>query len=110
MDVALGWKAHSGWAALVAVGRDRPRGGVLVDRRRVELVAPSESWAKQPYHAAEGLGRDAAHDLVRRAIASVHQIAAREIAAAVERARSGGHVVRACAVLVGAGMPPWSVD
>jgi hypothetical protein len=110
MDVALGWKAHSGWAALVAVGRDRARGAVLVDRRRVELVEPGQSWAKQPYHAAEGLAREAAHDRVRRGIASAERIAAREIAAAVERGRSAGHAVRACAVLVGAGMPPWSVD
>ena len=110
MDVALGWKAHSGWAALVAVGRDRARGPVLVDRRRVELVPADESWARQPYHAAERLAREAAHDLVRRGIASAERVAAREIAAAVERARVAGHAVRACAVLVGAGMPAWSMD
>jgi len=111
MDVALGWKAHSGWAALVAVGRDRARGAVLVDRRRVELVEPGESWARQPYHAAEGLAREAAHDLVRRGIASAERVAEREIGAAVGRARAAGHAVRACAVLVGAaGMPPWSTD
>jgi hypothetical protein len=54
MRVALGMKAHSGWAVLVVVGG---RGGEtrVVDRRRVELV--EEGWAKQPYHAAEHLDR-----------------------------------------------------
>ena len=54
MKVAFGMKAHSGWAALVVLGT---RGGDLqvVDRRRMELVEKDEeSWAKRPYHAAEG--------------------------------------------------------
>ena len=52
MNVAFGLKAHSGWAALVAVGEHH--GDIaLTDRRRIELV--KESWQKQPYHAAEKL-------------------------------------------------------
>ena len=37
MNVAFGFNAHSGWAALVIVGR-RGREYVLSGRRRVELV------------------------------------------------------------------------
>ena len=50
MNVAFVVKAHSGWAALVVIGK---RGGdiVAVDRRRIELV--KDDWAKQPYHAAK---------------------------------------------------------
>lgn len=112
MHVALGFKAHSGWAAFVAIGRERAGGApVLVERCRVELIEAKDSfWAKQPYHAAEGLDRDEAHDVVRRGIESAQRIAAREIAAAVERLQRAGHRVEACAVLVGTGMPPWSVD
>ena len=65
MKVAFGMKAHSGWAALVVVGKDA--GELLViDRRRIELV--EEEWARQPYHAAEDLNPDAARDVVKRGI------------------------------------------
>jgi hypothetical protein len=48
----IGLKTHSGWAALVAIGKDRGQTFHLIERRRLELV--DEAWAKQPYHAAEG--------------------------------------------------------
>jgi hypothetical protein len=47
MRVAFGMKAHSGWAAMVAIGR---QGGTVqvVDRRRLELVAKAEQpWGKK---------------------------------------------------------------
>jgi len=107
MKVAFGLKAHSGWAALVVVGK--AAGGVaIVDRRRMELV--DEVWAKAPYHAAEDLQPAAARDLVRRGVESAHRIAIREIRAAVEQERERGHDVTACALLVGQPMPAWSVD
>lgn len=109
MKVALGLKAHSGWAALVALGE---RNGELevAERSRIELVEPGEVWAKAPYHAAEGLEAEEARDLVKRGIDAARRIAARELRAAVARLRRADHQVVACAVLVGAGMPDWSVD
>jgi hypothetical protein len=108
--VALGWKAHSGWAALVALGAGA--GGIeVVDRRRVELVeVGDERWAGAPYHAAEDLEPDAARDLVRRGIESARRMAIRELRAAVKRAETAEREVVACAVLVGSGMPEWTVD
>jgi hypothetical protein len=107
MNVAFGLKAHSGWAALVVVGK---RGGevAVVDRRRVELV--EETWAKQPYHAAENLEPDAARDLVKRGVASARRIAVREMRSAVKREQERGNEVTACAVLVVDPMPDWSVE
>ena len=107
MKVALGLKAHSGWAALVVVGR-RDRDLVVVDRRRIELV--EDQWAKAPYHAAEDLEPAAARDMVGRGVEQAHRIAAREMRAAVERERERGNTVSGCAVLVGAPMPDWSVE
>ena len=106
MKVAFGFKAHSGWAALVVLGKDR-NGFVLVDRCRVELV--ENEWARQPYHAAEGLKPDAAEDLVRRGIDAAHANATREIKKALERELERKNKVEACAVLVGNSMPDWSV-
>ena len=71
MKVTFGMKAHSGWAALVVVGK-RDGDFVVVDRRRIELV--EEEWAKQPYHAARALKPDAARDVVRRGVEGARRI------------------------------------
>ncbi|HEX2271282.1 MAG TPA: hypothetical protein VHH35_17175 [Pyrinomonadaceae bacterium] len=107
MKIAYGLKAHSGWAALVALGR-ADGDYVVVDRRRVELV--EEEWAKQPYHAAEELKPDAARKLVKRGIDSAHRIAIRELRRAVTEERRRKNEVTACAVLVGNQMPDWNVE
>jgi hypothetical protein len=102
-------KAHSGWAAVVALGRDD--GDLrVVDRRRVELAEADAPWAKQPYHAAEGLNPSEAREVVRRGIEAAQRLARREVQAAVKRAHDAGHEIAACAVLVGEPMPEWSVD
>jgi hypothetical protein len=108
--VALGLKAHSGWAALVALGGG---GGDLrvVDRHRIELVQQADaSWARQPYHAAEGLKPAAGREVVRRGVAGARRAALAAIRLAVRRARDAGHDAVAGAVLVGDPMPAWSVD
>jgi len=107
MKVAFGMKAHSGWAALVAFG-ERDQGLEVVDRRRIELV--EEAWAKQPYHAAEGLKPDMARDVVRRGLEAARRIAVREMRAAVKREQERQNEVTACAVLVADPMPKWSVE
>ena len=106
MKVVFGLKAHSGWAALVVLGNQKDL--VVVDRRRIELV--EHEWAKQPYHAAEGLKSEIARDLVKRGIDAAHRIAVRELRAALTREADRKNEVKACAVLVGSPMPDWSVD
>lgn len=110
MRVAFGLKAHSGWAALVVLGTGDGELEV-VDRRRIELVEEADArWAKQPYHAAEGLNPAEARDIVRRGVESARRLAVREIQAAAIRAREAQHEIAACAVLVVEPMPDWSVD
>jgi len=110
MKIAFGFKAHSGWAALVVLGAKDGRLEV-VDRRRVELVTEDEAgWAKAPFHAAEDLDPRAAAELVRRSTLAARRNALREMRAAVKRAEKDGHDVAACAVLMGAPMPAWSVE
>ena len=105
MKVAFGLKAHSGWAALIVIGKS---GGeyIVIDRRRVELV--EEAWARQPYHAADELEPQEARALVKRGIESAHRIALREIRVLLKRERARGNNVTGCAVLVGNPMPGWS--
>ena len=110
MRIALGLKAHSGWAALVVLGT---RDGELhvVDRRRLELAEEADAqWAKQPYHAAVGLRSDEARKVVQRGVAAARRLAVREMRAAVKRAREAKHEIVASAVLVADPMPHWSVE
>jgi hypothetical protein len=110
MRIAAGFKAHSGWAALVVIGASDD-GLQVVDRRRIELVEPEDvEWAKQPYHAAEDLPSAKARQLVERAISSAHRIAAKEMRAFVKRSRDAGHEIAGCAVLVGSPMPDWTIE
>ena len=107
MNVAFGLRAHSGWAALVVVGKHHGD-FVIVDRRRIELV--EDEWQKQPYHAAENLKRDGARDLVKRGIAVARRKAGKELRAALKRERQRENEVTACAVLVTDPMPAWSTE
>jgi hypothetical protein len=109
VKVALGLKAHSGWAALVVIGI-AGREFEVIERRRIELVEERDShWAKQPYHAAEGLDPKAAREIVKRGTEAAYRIAQREMRAAVKLLRAREHEVVACAVLVPNPMPEWSV-
>jgi hypothetical protein len=81
---------------------------VIADRRRVELV--EEAWAKQPFHAAEKLEPSAARERVEHGVGAAHRIALREMRAAIARESARDNSVAACAVLVGACMPAWTVD
>ena len=108
MRTAVGFKAHSGWAALVEVGVSGNEFQVC-DRRRIELVEPGNAgWAKQPYHAAEDLPPEKARKLVERGVEAAHRVAAREMQALVNRSSNAGHEIGACAVLVPAPMPDWT--
>lgn len=60
-DAIIGVSDHGGWAVLVTVGRD----GMLLDRRRVELV--DQGLPKIPHHSeAQALPLDEAVALVER--------------------------------------------
>ena len=107
MKVAFGFKAHSGWAALVVMGQDDGK-YVVVDRRRIELV--EDESQKQPYHAAEDLKREAARDVVRRGIGVAQKMARQEMHAALRRERDRKNEVAGCGVLVSDPMPEWSVE
>jgi hypothetical protein len=107
--VAFGVKAHSGWAALVALGEHGRRLDV-VERRRLALVDDEDAeWAKQPYHAAEGLAAADAEVVVTRAIAAAHARAEDGLTRLLAERRAQGDEVVACGVLLGSGMPAWSV-
>lgn len=109
MKVALGFKSHSGWAALVVVGLSE-NGFEVIDRRRVELIDEGKIWAKMPYHAAEELEPAEAAELVKRGVESAHGVAAERMREIAGRLRGYGYEIAGCAVLVPDPMPDWTTE
>src|SRR5580658_3806248 len=78
---AMGVAAHSGWAAVVALGRT-PNGPVVLERSRIDLIEDGFPESKQPYHALEALPLEEASkrlDRYRRqaeakALAALHRL------------------------------------
>ena len=106
MRVAIGLKARTGRAALVAIGGDL-QAPQFIERVQIPLL-PEGAWA--PYHAAESLERAAARASVKRDIAAAHRLATSGIREAARRITGAGHRLCGCAVLVGSGMPNWTTD
>jgi hypothetical protein len=100
--VALGLRAHSGWAALVAVAGP-VSAPVVVDRRRLELC--DASFPRQPYHAAENLTAAKAEALVSRSLETADRLAASAVAAAVETRRKDGQEIAGAGLLLSSSRP-----
>jgi hypothetical protein len=100
MDVALGFRPHSGWAAAVAV-TGRPAEAVVVDRHRLPLsdLPPPV----QPYHEAAGLDPDTAAALVEQATQAAYRWAAAEVSGLVDGVRSDGHEIAGVGIAAGPG-------
>jgi hypothetical protein len=102
---ALGWRAHSGWAVLVAVAGELGE-PAAVGRWRVELADAGAGGSPQPYHlAAEAAGLVARTTSVA-AVAARTAVAARAAAVAAGAAPGAagspdlaraGRIVRRCA-------------
>src|SRR5207248_8841995 len=101
---AVGLRAHSGWAALIAIAGplDSPR---VVERRRVELCDPQDPRAKQPFHAAKPLDSAKAEKLVNDCIASSQKLASKAMRSLISDLEHRGHHPIACAVLCASGRP-----
>jgi hypothetical protein len=104
MRIALGFRVHSGWAAMVAAAGTvaAPR---IVERRRIVIADADLPGSKQPYHAAADLPIPKAEALVRRATDSSRALAAEATEASLQALRSLGHDVGACGVVLGSGNP-----
>ena len=106
MRVAIGLKARTGRAVLVALGGDlhEPQ---LIERSQFRTLPEG---AGATYHEAEGLDPEGARESVRRSIESAQRLATNGIRDAARRLVKAGHEVAGCAVLAGTGMPEWSTE
>jgi hypothetical protein len=101
---ALGFRSHSGWAALVAVGGPVESPSIVL-RTRIELADPRIEGSKQPYHAAEDLELHRARQLIERCIARTSAMAAEAVDGALADLRAAGHDLVAAGLLLASGRP-----
>jgi hypothetical protein len=92
---AIGWRAHSGWAQLIALAGPLAAPIVLV-RRRVELADRSLPGAVQPYHAARDLGPEAGELLVARCREGSSHLARQAVCETCDELERKGYRVAAC--------------
>lgn len=72
-SAALGCRAHSGWAAIVALGGS-VRSPEVLRRTRIEIADPAIRGSKQPYHFAEQMEHRAAEAFLAQCAQSTTQL------------------------------------
>jgi len=107
--VAIGLRAHSGWAALVAVA-GTPRSARVLLRRRIELADPRTPGSKQPYHAAEGKTLPAAEKIIDRSCGDARRLAGRAFDEVLAELKKSRHPAVACGLLLASGRPLPSLE
>jgi hypothetical protein len=100
--VAIGFRVHSGWAALAAVAAPL-QALQVIDRRRIELVDRAIRGSAQPFHAAKELPIDDAARLIERCTESSRLLACQALRTAIDELREKGYRVIASGVLLASG-------
>ncbi len=99
---AIGVRAHSGWAAAVAIGFEAGDPRVLV-RARLELAEGSREGPVQPYHVAEPMPIEKARAYLDRCRAEALRFARRGLGQLLAELETLGAKPAACALLTGSG-------
>src|SRR5205823_2318866 len=106
---ALGFRLHTGWAAVMAWGGTAARPEFL-ERRRIELVDPGERDAAFVYHAAEDLALPRAAAFLQGKAAEVEERARQALAEILSALRARGCTVAGAAVPVGGTKVPTELE
>jgi len=101
---AIGIRAHSGWAAAVAVAADvrTPR---ILDRQRIAVVDSGARGAIQPYHFAKNLSLPEAEAHLADCAKAARVMAIKGLRAMAENLRNAGYEMASCGLLTASGRP-----
>ena len=103
-QAAIGFRAHSGWAAVVAVCLDRGLPVVLA-RQRVHLVETFTYEFRQPYHTAEKMPQGQAREFISRMRTESRRLAYRAVQELESRTQEQGVKLTRCGLLLASGRP-----
>ncbi|MFZ0521397.1 MAG: hypothetical protein WAL95_10260 [Candidatus Acidiferrales bacterium] len=101
-SAALGFRAHSGWTALVALCVTKGVPSVLA-RDRVHLVDTFTYRFRQPYHTAERMPADEAQAFISRAETKAQRLATRAIHELKENLLAQGYELKRCGLVLASG-------
>lgn len=103
-DAALGFRAHSGWTALVALSLSKGSPSILA-RERVHLVETFTYEFRQPYHSAEKMLLGQARDFIERVRSEARQLAHRAIHRLQSDLQKSDIALKSCGLLLASGKP-----
>jgi hypothetical protein len=103
-QAALGFRVHSGWAAVVAVRVEKGAPVVLV-KQRVHLVETFTYEFRQPYHTAEKMLIGQAREFIARMQAQARRLAYGAIRELGSRTQEQGVKLTRCGLLLASGRP-----
>src|SRR6266436_5712479 len=101
-QAAIGFRVHSGWAAVVAVCVEKGAPIVLV-KQRVHLVDTFTYKFRQPYHTAEKMLLGQAREFIARMQAEARRLAYRAVRELASRAQEQGAKLTRCGLLLASG-------
>ena len=99
---AIGFRVHSGWAAMVAVSLEDGV-PVVLQRRKLLLVGTFSYTFRQPYHTAEKMPLGDASEFVRGVEIESRELALSGLHALEKELDSADYKVRGCALLLASG-------
>jgi len=99
---AIGFRVHSGWAAMVVVSLEKGEPVVLV-RRKLLLVKTFSYTFRQPYHTAEKMPLNDAAEFVRSVEKESRELGLAGILAVQKELNSLEYKVAGCALLLASG-------
>jgi hypothetical protein len=103
-QVALGFRAHSGWTALVAISLEEGSPHVLL-RERVHLVKTFAYEFRQPYHTAKKRSPSGGRDFVLRVRTEARSLARDAISSVQSGFQNQGYELRRCGLLLASAKP-----
>ena len=103
-QAAIGFRVHSGWAAVVAVCVEKGAPVVLV-KQRVHLVETFTYEFRQPYHTAEKMLEGQAREFIARMQAEARRLAYRAVRELESRTQEQGVKLTRCGLLLASGRP-----
>ncbi len=95
---AIGFSAHSGWAAMVVLGGTKAAPDLL-DRSRVTLIDDHDPEAKQPYHTVEFLCVEEATGRLDGYLAIATRMAQESVQAQSEKLKKQGITLKSVGIL-----------
>jgi hypothetical protein len=103
-NAAIGFRVHSGWAAVVAVCVEKGA-PVALAKKRVHLVETFTYEFRQPYHTAEKMLLGQAREFIARMQAEARRLAYREVRELASRVQEQGVKLTRCGLLLASGRP-----